>query len=670
MPSMLQLLLGGSQPPVVDPYFYSVTSLLHGDGTNGAQNNTFLDSSTNNFTITRNGNTTQGSFSPFSQTGWSNYFDGSGDYLTVSDNAALELGSGDWTLECWYYQSSTTTYRALIGKSGTSAQYASYLLQINSTTPTFYLSTTGSSYAVTISSSINITNDSWYHFAVVRNGSTITLYVNGVSGGTATYSSTPYDGTYNFAVGAYGNGEYPAHGYVSNARLVKGTAVYTANFTVPTTPLTAITNTSLLTCQANRFLDASSNAFAITRNGDVSVQPFSPFNPTTAYSTSAVGGSGYFDGSGDYLETPSNAAFTLGSSGDFTVECWVYATATPGNYAPFMTTWSDANTGYPNRWFIGVHDSKIKWYNDAGGSAIADSVNIPLNTWIHVAAVRSGSTITLYKNGVSLGTQTTSQSYTTQGSVKAGYSGTGGAYFYGYISDARVVKGSAVYTSAFTPPTAPLTAIANTSLLTNFTNAGIFDNAADADYETVGNAQISTSVKKYGTGSMAFDGTGDYLVTDAPSTQLYAFGTGDFTIEFWLYLNSTGVQQIFSMQGSSSYQTAPDIYIDTGGVLKFQVGSNGNVITGGTLSTSTWYHIALCRYSGSTKMYIDGVQTGSTYSDTNNYVCVAGRPVIGIYAYNLLSYPINGYIDDLRVTKGIARYTSNFTPPTTAFLTL
>jgi hypothetical protein len=66
-----------------DPNFNQTTLLLHGDGTNGAQNNTFLDSSTNTFTITRNGNTTQGTFSPFSLPNgeWSNYFDGSGDYL-------------------------------------------------------------------------------------------------------------------------------------------------------------------------------------------------------------------------------------------------------------------------------------------------------------------------------------------------------------------------------------------------------------------------------------------------------------------------------------------------------------------------------------------------------------------------------------------------------------
>ena len=93
----------------VDPYFNQTVLLLHGDGSNGAQNNTFLDSSTNNFTITRNGNTTQGTFSPFSTQagGWSNYFDGSGDYLTVADNTALDVEASDFTVEFFVYLPTT-----------------------------------------------------------------------------------------------------------------------------------------------------------------------------------------------------------------------------------------------------------------------------------------------------------------------------------------------------------------------------------------------------------------------------------------------------------------------------------------------------------------------------------------------------------------------------------
>ena len=87
---------------VADPDFKNVSLLLLGNGTNGAQNNTFVDGSSNAFSVTRYGNTTQGTFSPFGYN-WSNYFDGNGDYLSVPDNAAFEIGSGDFTVEAWIY---------------------------------------------------------------------------------------------------------------------------------------------------------------------------------------------------------------------------------------------------------------------------------------------------------------------------------------------------------------------------------------------------------------------------------------------------------------------------------------------------------------------------------------------------------------------------------------
>jgi hypothetical protein len=250
--------------------------------------------------------------------------------------------------------------------------------------------------------------------------------------------------------------------------------------------------------------------------------------------------------------------------------------------------------------------------------------------------------------------------------MQIGYS-TDGGYVLGYMSNLRLVKGSSVYDptqTTITVPTAPLTAITNTSLLLNFTNAGIYDATSKNDLETVGDAQISNAVTpKWGSTSIKFDGTGDYLVTDN-SDNILGFGTGDWTIEFWLRLNSTGTQVIFDGRRSSSADVAPLVYYLSG--LKYYT-AGGDRISGGTLSTGVWYYIAIVKSSGSTRMYIDGSQTGSTYTDGNNYTQQSQRPIIGAEGVATGSNPLNGYIQDFRITKGYARPT---TTPTAAFPTL
>ena len=135
-------------------------------------------------------------------------------------------------------------------------------------------------------------------------------------------SAVGREGTYN---GAY------IYGYVSNLRLVVGNSVYSSNFTPSTTPLTAVANTKLLTCQSNRFLDNSTNAYVWSTVSSPSVKTFIPFEPTTAYSAATNGGGGYFDGSGDYLSMTTGTSL---GSGDFTMSCWVYLTSAPGSETP------------------------------------------------------------------------------------------------------------------------------------------------------------------------------------------------------------------------------------------------------------------------------------------------------------------------------------------------
>jgi hypothetical protein len=230
-----------------------------------------------------------------------------------------------------------------------------------------------------------------------------------------------------------------------------------------------------------------------------------------------------------------------------------------------------------------------------------------------------------------------------------------------------LVKGTAVYTSAFTPPTAPLTAITNTSLLLNFTNAGILDNAEMNNLETVGNAQISTAQSKFGGGSMLFDGSGDWLT--APNSKGLYIGSGDFTIEGWLYLNATGATKgIVSQFNSNGTGPGWTLYIKTTNVLEFYGGSGTVTVTGtAAIAATTWTHFAVVRSGSTITIYVNGTAggtaTNSSFSDdTSALVYVGGRA-------DSASLALNGYIDDLRITKGYARYTSNFSVPTSPFPT-
>ena len=678
------LLLGGTPQVASDPNFEYTTLLLPGNGTNGAQNNTFLDSSTNNFTITRNGNTTQGTFSPFSQTGWGNYFDGTGDYLTVANNVALQM-SGDFTWEAWVYPLSLPgganfkTFWAQRASGTTGSTIGGPLVVFDSAGSLLLFIANAASNAWSVSgfdTGLDVSLNQWQHIALVKSGTTVTLYKNG-TGGTSTTHSTAVgtSGSLSIMAGA-ADGAQVVDGYMSNFRVVKGTAVYTSNFTPSTTPLTAITNTSLLTCQSNRFIDNSTNAFAITRNGDVSVQAFSPFNPTAAWSASTNGGSGYFDGSGDYLTAPYNSALDFGSA-DFTVEGWVYSNSNASLYLTVIGFgWQFGSFFAPvliqnnNGTLVLYASSSGSSWDVANGSTIG---TIPLGSWNHFAVSRSGSSIRLFLNGV-LNTTITSSATLMSNASRAISVGAGidGSYaFNGYISSLRVVKGTAVYTAAFTPPTAPPTAITNTSLLLNFTNAGIYDATSKNDLETVGNAQISTAQSKFGGSSMAFDGSGDYLTI--PFGQNIVFGSGDFTCEFWVYFNTVSARQEIVFFGNSAGTNVPLLVeLNTAFKIRFLIQTSGGQIfvdSAATPTVNTWTHVACVRYGSTAYLFVNGISQGSISPGTNALVSQTTPMYIGIQT-DLASGPLNGYIDDLRITKGIARYTSNFTPPTTAFLTL
>ena len=650
-----------------DADFNITTSLMHFDGSNNGNNNTFLDSSDSGHTLTRNGNTTQGTFSPFSadEGKWSGSFDGTDDYLITSTSSGLALGTGDYTIECFvYFTGNSSTSGGIFAAGNPSSAVTVPAMALRDTTGlTIY---TGAGQKITGNTGLFALN-TWYHLAMVRASGVIRVYKDGSlvswDDGSSTVSDTSDITTDQFVIGKYYSDSYTLDGMISNLRIVKGTAVYTSAFTAPSSPLTAVTNTKLLTCCSNRFRDKSTSAHTLTPSSTPKIQPFSPFAPSAEYDSAVNGGSGYFDGSGDYLRLPSSSDFDF--SGNFTIEVWLYLDDVSTSRTVLGTC---ANIGGRGGIYFGTSSTNFIFFEYITNTTIL-TAPITRYQWNHVAAVRNGVSITMYINGTSVASTTFSNSFSgdsANGGIGGFYSNPGVYYFNGYMSDMRVVNGTAVYTSNFTPPTTPLTKVTNTKLLANFTNAAIFDQTGKTTVMTKANAQLDTSIKKFGSASLELDGTDDRLVLS--NKNLAPVGTRSFTIECFVYVNANK-----NYNGIYSAGTGIQMYVNSSGKLQcWLANSGGTFFVNGfesttVIPTSTWRHIALVRdfSAGTLTWFVEGLEKGQQTSITDSVVGLTTYShTIGSYESG--TYSMNGYIDEFRITNK-ARYTSNFTAPTKEF---
>jgi len=348
-------------------------------------------------------------------------FDGTGDYLDIGSSTDFAFGTGDFTIEVWVYLKSNT-----LG-----------VIYSNEVSNSLFLYLDSGNLVVRNYGTINLFDltgpslNTWTHIALSRSGTDLRLFFNGVQqGGTVTNSTNwTQNGT---EIGAYNNGTQSLNGYLSNLRVVKGTALYTSNFTPKRQPLIpeSAPNTVLLTCQKGPIRDRSSSAHAITINGDAK----------------SISGASYFDfdGTNDYVAIASNSNFNLGT-GDFAVEIWVYLNDITSN-GGFVGIINRHNYSTNTGWGI-WKDSGGKfgfWYN--ASTKINGTTNVSTNSWYHIVATRLGSTITLYVNGVSENSATNSSFTDSSTSLGIGVANVGGAWndtypVNGYISNTRVYKG-------------------------------------------------------------------------------------------------------------------------------------------------------------------------------------------------------------------------------------
>ena len=413
--------------------------------------------------------------------------------------------------------------------------------------------------------------------------------------------------------------------------------------------------------------------YPITRSGTtVSQGSFSPFSFALSSSgtpyTSASGGSCYFDGS-SFISTVLSSESSFGT-GDFTIEAWVH---TLGTTITNNTIYSDISSCT----FAYGPTGRLSFFTGASANAVYATTPAVSGRWVHVAAVRSSGTLSLYQDGIVVSTTPGYTHNITNGAT----SFIGQAYnatnrFTGYISDFRILKGVARTITA--PPTEPLKPVPNTSILLNFTNGSIIDSTGRNNVIQVGDARIVNNAFKYGVGSLAFDGTGDYLTiltssVNRPFADLINWYSTDFTLEYWIYVNS------FSQATLNSISASPVIgnVIPTNGsnsswwsfgpIANQQVRFNywtgavqQTITTTDVLSVGTWQHLALVNSLSTVTIYIDGVPKASN--------SIIGTPVISnaqqlaIGSCNGVGF--NGFLEDIRITKGVAR---TITVPTTSY---
>ena len=640
----------GPAPGPSDPDFSNVVFMFDGDGTDGEANNTFTDSSTNGFTVTETGSVVQGSFSPYGDN-WSWY----------TKNSAIAFSTfsttGDYTAEAWVSVNG-------IDNSG----YCNIFYGGNNTQlsigPLGGLGTVLDSQGVISRNYSADTNDgSWHHVAWCRSGTTNRVFLDGNLVGSGTSSNT----IKIQQISGYSSG-YEHDGFISNAR-VTNTALYTANFTPPTEPLTEVTGTHILTAQSNRFVDNSSNQYSLTINrGTPKVTPFSPFKDDDARDITTDGGSGYFDGN-SYIYATITSGIAITGSTNFCFETWIY----PTNISAVASGLLQAGQSDGTFTFRINTDGTLRALSTNQSIILSTNATVNENEWQHVAVTRDSGTLRIFINGIqraSVSDTTDFADVSSSDSLIVGgryYNSTYQDVFSGYISNSRFVVGSGVYTANFTPSTAPLTAVTNTELLLDFQDSAIYDYSGLNNIDTVGNAQIDTAIKKYGTGSVKFDGTGDYL--DIPGSTELILGTGDFTIEGWYYANNfTNRGTFVDSRGSSSTSGITIGHEASSGEIRvYMTASSGTdiVVNSNNFSTSQWTHIAITRESGIVRLFVDGNLEDSATRTTNLSNNHDYRVGYGTYTGTSYSY-FNGYIDDFRITKGIARYTANFTPPTAA----
>ena len=661
-----------------DQYYNRTTILLTTPGSETGTNYDIVDNGPNNIVPTVypaiDDYPTVNADSPYSPTNFSLH----GGY-SVAANASLLLGTQSFTVETWVY----SPYEQANSSFGSG--YVTYgsiriLVKGGTANKTGKIEVYHGNNTFIIESANVLSIQTWHHIAVTRDAATniMTLYVDGVS--VASLELPSYLRNFN---ANYISTSQMGSLKMCDLRMVRGSVVYTSNFDRPTSPLTPISGTVLLTLSQNNsamfFKDLSPYKNAVGPNpADSIMTPMAPFASEVKYDPTIHGGSCVFSkkNGGPFIDTPWSG--TGPGTGDYTLEFWFRRNEDLTNDSSLVQLRASNNHHVAFYLFQGNYPS----VSLSTSNTIVRAIQLPTisgtyfrHVWYHVAIVRSSGTTNVYIDGELLGTSTAVYDLQGNTTTRLGKLVSGSNWsFGGQLSDVRFVNGTAVYTAPFEVPTSKLTAIPGTEYLFNFDNPKVI---TEQTTPISGRVAISDQVTKYSPTSMYFGGTDGLYLASGYGAVATNFQGGDFTMECWVYPtnNLTSTQMLFYGQ-SATVQAG--MRIASGSLQLFNGPANGSVKASASLSgvsINQWIHCAIVRYNNTVNVYVNGV-SGASVSDTNKYsrtTTDVGKISIGTYFWSAADqdfsgrnqeYGFVGYMEDLRVTEGVARYTSNFTPPT------
>jgi hypothetical protein len=541
------------------------------------------------------------------------------------------------------------------------------------------------------------------------------MFVDGVQVGSTYGDSTVYTNNQTINIGRWppGNASF-FNGLIDEIRITKGFSRYISNFTPPSSEFLdqgppAIYDeyfdyVSLLLHMegadtSKTFIDSSINAYTASVYGNTLIK-----TTTSKFGSSA----GYFDGNGDYLQYNYDYDLNL-IGGDFTVECWVYITSYKANGMRIasggggVVAWNSTNGIH---WLFQMGSDgtlNFQHWNGSGSAGFSASTIpvVPLNTWTHISLTVSGSTAYMSVNGSVESSAITnitrpSSNPTTSIATIPGESGNSSFAFAGYMDDFRITRSIGRYTSNFTPSSSTfadqypiLTSdpyFSSVSLLLHMNGSNNSTSFVDSSPNSFtissgGNCKISTTQSKFGGASAyyypVYGSQGGYI--SAPHSNVFEFGSGDFTIEFFIYyIGFEGAgYNIYSKKDGSGNQSiliAGDQY-GYGRIYTYVYNTSGGYIINpspgageiGSIQLNTWHHYALSRKGNNFYIFWNGVLRGNIYS-TDSIRTTTNPVYIGSGGSNTQGFSDHsGYIDDLRVTKGVGRYDRKFIPTTSAY---